>query len=454
MTGSHWQRVERGGAVPADRSSPPSRVWHQMTNAATWASKPGPIIARAEGCFYWDTDGHRIIDGNSGLQNVHIGHGRQEMANVAQAQIRELDYFPIYNSSHILAETLADALHTRMPEYPRFYFLNSGSEAIEAALKLLREYWVLRGEPRRTIVIARQGSFHGTTLGALSSTGPERSALREPFAPLLLEAVHVSDPLTYAGEDDAAATDRLSAELQMVIEESGSDRILGVVAEPVQLYGVPVPPSGYWQELRRVCDHFDIPLVADEIITGFGRVGRLFGLDQWKVVPDIAVLGKGMASGYAPISGVAVGPTVCRVFDEAPDHIFHHISTTAGHPLCCALALENLRIIEDEDLASAAERSGGVLRVLLQEAFAAKPYVSGIRGIGLLNSVLFDPSVVASGGVANAALRSACLELGAHVRVDGQMWFIPPLIIDRTTLEELVAIAAAAADAWAEEFAR
>ena len=433
-------------------SSLPSYVWRQMTNEMAWASNPRPLVARAQGSFYWDTEGRKIIDGNSGLQNLHIGHGRDEIASIAAAQIRELDYFPIYNGSHVLVEKLAHALHARMPAFSRFYFLNSGSEAVEAALKLLREYWLLRDEPGRTIVISRRGSYHGNSLWALAATGSSKRTLRNSFLPFLPEAVHASDPLVRAGESEAQATDRLSAEFRALVEACDPARILGVVAEPVQLSGALVPPQGYWQKIRQICSEFGIPLVADEIITGFGRTGRWFGHEHWGIVPDIVVLGKGIASGYAPISAVGVNAAICEVFDAASDRVFHHISTTAGHPLCCGIALENIRILESEYLVARAERSGKRLRELLQKSFGKKPYVTAIRGIGLLNSVVFDTSVVAQGAVPNAALRSACFERGAYIRVDGQMFFIPPLTTDDGTLEELVAIAAESADRWVSQF--
>jgi adenosylmethionine-8-amino-7-oxononanoate aminotransferase len=431
-----------------------SRLWHQMTSEPEWAVRPFPLVTRAEGSFFWDENGRRLIDGNSGLQNVHIGHGRPEMADAAAAQIRRLDYFPVYNGSHDMAERLADELHRLLPGYHRFYLLNSGSEAVELALKLLAEYWRLRGEPNRTVVLGRKGSYHGATLGALAPTGIP--ALRDPFSSLLIEARHISNPIAVEGESEDEAVARLAMELVSTIEEVGPERILGLFAEPVQLWDVPVPPPAYWSELRRICDAYGVPVAADEVITGFGRTGRWFGLDHWDVAADVIVLGKGLASGYAPISAVGVSRPICDAFDERPGEFLNHISTTSGHPVSCALALENIRILSEESLPSMASRSGERLRTLLEQAFGARPYVKGIRGIGLLNSVQLEMGNQGSSGRAaqNAALRGTLLRSGAYLRVDGQIWFIPPLPTEASTLEELVGIAADATEKWVSEGGR
>jgi putrescine aminotransferase len=262
--------------------------------------------------------------------------------------------------------------------------------------------------------------------------------------------VHVSSPAAREGESEGAATARLGAELSRAIESCGPERVLGVVAEPVQLWDVPVPPAGYWPELRRFCVAYDLPLVADEVITGFGRTGRWFGLDHWGVEADVVVLGKGLASGYAPISAVGVAAPICEVFDAEADRLLHHISTTSGHPLGCALALENIRILGAEGLVERAERAGELLRGLLADAFGGRPYVAEIRGIGMLNCVQLYMGVPPgpARAAANAGLRSALIGHGAYLRVDGQIWFIPPLTTSEPLLEELVQIAADAAGEW------
>jgi len=423
-----------------------------MTNERAWAGRPAPVVTRAEGSFFWDEHGRRLIDGNSGLQNVHIGHGRPEMAAVAAAQVQRLDYFPVFNGSHDVAERLADELHGLLPQSERFFLLNSGSEAMDLALKLLAEYWLLRGESNRTVVIGRRGSYHGGTLGALAPTGIQ--ALRDPFAPLLTETVHISDPVAADGESDDAAVARLGAELSSTIARCGPDRVLAFCAEPVQLWDVPVPPSGYWTEVRRICAAHDVPLVADEVITGCGRTGRWFGLDHREVAADVVVLGKGLASGYTPISAVGVSDRICAVFDSAPDRILHHVSTTSGHPVSCALALENIRIIAEEGLVERASESGELLRDLLHDAFAGRDYVKAIRGVGLLNTVLLEMGARDARATENTTLRNLLLDHGAYLRVDGQIWFIPPLSTESSTLEELVRIAVGAADAWARDRGR
>jgi adenosylmethionine-8-amino-7-oxononanoate aminotransferase len=408
-------------------------------------------MVRAEGSFYWDPSGRRIIDGNSGLQNVNIGHGRPEMAEVAARQIRTLDYFPVYNGTHPAVEELAETLSGLLPDFDRFIFQNSGSEANEAALKLLREYWLLRDQPQRTVVLSRLNSFHGVTLGALASTGRGKAALRQPFEPFLMESVTLSDPTVLPGEDEAAATDRLRRELEETLERVGPERVMALFAEPVQQHRVPVPPKGYFAALHAVCSAHDVPLVADEVITGFGRTGAWFGMESWGATPDLAILGKGLASGYAPISAVAVGARIAAPFDASPDRLFHHLSTTAGHPTACALAVENIRIIEREGLVDRSLQAGEQLRGLLGEAFAGWPDVAAVSGVGMLNSVVFSDRELSLDLASSARLRALCLELGAYIRVDGQLWFIPPLNTDAPTLERLVTIAVEAANAWIAE---
>ncbi len=431
-----------------------SRVWHQMTNAVAWAERPGPCIVRGEGAYFWDADGRRIIDGNSGLQNVNIGHGRRDMAAAAAAQIEQLEYFPVYNGTHPPVEELADALHAKLPHFERFLFLNSGSEASEVTIKLLREYWLLRGEPQRQVLLSRLNSYHGATLGALAPTGRAKGALRQPFEPFLMESHNLSDPTLLDGETEDEGVARLLAELRATIERCGPERIMGLFAEPVQQQDAPVPPAGYFRGLREICDEYEIPLVADEVITGFGRTGAWFGIEHFGITPDIAVLGKGLASGYAPISAIGVSERVLAPFEAESGALFHHLSTTAGHPVACALALENIRILEREDLIVRARTSGEALRRMLREAFDGRSYVAGVTGLGMLSSVVFHPDQVELGLAANAELRAGCLERGAYLRVDGQIWFIPPLTIELDALERLTAIAVSAADAWVSKGGR
>jgi adenosylmethionine-8-amino-7-oxononanoate aminotransferase len=425
-----------------------SRVGHQMIHEPTWAGEPSPMIRKAKGCYFWDIQDRKIFDGNSGLQNVHIGHGHPEMATTAARQIEELDFFPLYSGSHVVAERLADRLHELLPHLERFYFLNSGSEAVEAGIKIVAEYWALRGQPHRNVLVARKGSYHGSTIGALSATGLE--VLRGPFSDLLIRSEFISDPEVEPGESEDQATDRLLTELRDTIRRAGPESILAIVAEPVQLWGARVPPSRYWKGLRDTCDEFDVPLLADEVITGFGRTGKWFGLDHWDVQADVVALGKGIASGYAPISALGIGRKISDVFD-AEGAVFHHISTTSGHPVSSSLALKNIDVIEQEDLVTRSAQNGSHLRDLLQDAFGSKPYVTAVRGIGLLNSVLFDTQLVPSGPEASAGLRRACFNNGAYLRADGQLWFIPPLVATAVQLEALVEMASQAVEDWLAE---
>jgi putrescine aminotransferase len=411
-----------------------------------WAADPPPLVERAEGAFFFDVEGRRLIDGNSGLQNVLIGHGRREMSDVAGRQVAQLDFFPLFNGSHVPAELLAAKLHELQPHLERFHFVNSGSEAVETALKLVREYWVLKGEPERTVIVGREGSYHGATLGALAATGI--ASRREPFAPLLAEAAKLSRPVAHAGESEAAATRRLVDELQVTLERVGADRVMAVVGEPLQLKGMGIPPAGYWPAIRTLCDGYGIPIVADEVITGFGRTGRWFGMNHWGVEADVVTMAKGLCSGYAPIGAVGVSSEIAATFDAGSDGVFHHLSTTAGHPLATALALKNLEIIETEDLVERSAEIGGVLQALLEEAFLGLTCVLDVRGVGMLRSVQFDPAHTPGDATADARLARLCIQHGAFLRADCDLLFAPPLSIDEGVLKELVAIGRSAVDAW------
>jgi adenosylmethionine-8-amino-7-oxononanoate aminotransferase len=422
-------------------------VGHQLVAEPAWAADPAPLIERAHGSLLWDADGRRIIDGNSGLQNVLVGHGRPELAAIAARQIEQLDFVPLFNATHAAVEALAARLHERLPHLQRFYFANSGSEAVETAIKLVRQYWVLRDEPERTVIVARDGSYHGASLGALAATGV--ASRRDPFLPLLPEVARLSRPAAAPGEDDADATARLADELRTTIERCGRERVLAIVGEPLQLKGMTIPPAGYWEAFRAISLEYGIPLVADEVITGFGRTGRWFGLDHSGVTADVVTLAKGLSSGYAPISAVGISDEIAAVFDAA-GAAFPHISTTAGHPVSCALALENIDIIEREGLVELAAASGAFLLERLRDTFAAHPCVADVRGIGLLCSVQLDPARTPGDAGADARLARTCIEHGAFLRADRDLLFAPPLSTETELLEELVAVAARAFADWLE----
>jgi putrescine aminotransferase len=223
---------------------------------------------------------------------------------------------------------------------------------------------------------------------------------------------------------------------------------MAVVGEPLQLKGMGLPPADYWPAIRALCDGYGIPIVADEVITGFGRTGRWFGMNHWGVEADVVTMAKGLCSGYAPIGAVGVSSEIAATFDAGSDGVFHHLSTTAAHPLATALALKNLEIIETEDLVERSAEIGGVLQALLEEAFLDLTCVLDVRGIGMLRSVQFDPAHTPGDATADARLARLCIQHGAFLRADCDLLFAPPLSIDEGVLKELVAIGRSAVDAW------
>jgi len=216
----------------------------------------------------------------------------------------------------------------------------------------------------------------------------------------------------------------------------------------LQLKGMGIPPAGYWPGLRTICDRHGIPIIADEVITGFGRTGRWFGMQHWGVEADVVTMAKGLCSGYAPIGAVGVSAEIAAAFDASPGGVFHHLSTTAGHPLASALALKNLEIIEAEGLVERAATVGGVMQSLLEDAFHELPCVLDVRGIGMLRSVQFDPTRTPGDATADARLASLCIQHGAFLRADSDLLFAPPLSIEEDVLEELVVIGRRAVDLW------
>lgn len=346
------------------------------------------VAARAEGSTIWDTDGRAYLDGSGGAVVVGVGHGRRSVVEAIAEQAGRVAYaHPTAFTSDVL-ERYADALAPHLPmSNPQIYPVAGGSEAMESALKLARAYHVARGEPERWIVFARWGSYHGNTLGALDLSG--RKPLRRPYEAWLGRFRHVSAAYPYrAGEPGANAlgdADELAAELERAIEAAGPGTVAAFVAEPIvgATLAAAVPPEDYWPKIAEVCRRHGVLLVADEVMTGFGRTGRWFGMEHWGIRPDILVGAKGGTSGYVPFGLVAAsGHVHDTVLAEPPG--FVHGFTYSHHAVGAAAALEVIRILEDEDLIVASAAKGERLQALLRDRLGGHPNVGEIRGRGLL----------------------------------------------------------------------
>jgi adenosylmethionine-8-amino-7-oxononanoate aminotransferase len=350
-----------------------------------------PVAVRAHGSTIWDADGRAYLDAAGGAIVVGVGHGRESVARVMAEQAGRVAYAHGTAFTSDALERYAAALVPRLPmDDPAIYPVSGGSEAMESALKLARSYHVARGDTERWIVIARWGSYHGNSLGALDLSG--RKPLRRPYEAWLGRFRHVSAAYPYrAGEPGANAlgdVEELAAELDRAIEAAGPGTVAAFVAEPIvgATLAAAVPPEGYWPAIAEVCRRHGVLLVADEVMTGFGRTGTWFGMDHWGVRPDIVVGAKGGTSGYFPFGFVAASSTVTRaVLDEPPG--FVHGFTYSHHAVGAAVAGEVLRILDDERLVEASAAKGERLLALLHDRLGEHPNVGEIRGRGLLVGV-------------------------------------------------------------------
>jgi adenosylmethionine-8-amino-7-oxononanoate aminotransferase len=353
------------------------------------SADPSPLVAvRAEGSTIWDADGRGYLDAAGGAIVVGVGHGRESVARVMAEQAGRVAYAHGTAFTSEALERYATALAAHLPmDAPAVYPVSGGSEAMESALKLARAYHLARGESERWIVIARWGSYHGNSLGALDLSG--RKPLRRPYEAWLGRFRHVSAAYPYrAGEPGSNALGNaaeLAAELERAIEAAGPGTVAAFVAEPIvgATLAAAVPPEGYWPAVAEVCRRHGVLLIADEVMTAFGRTGRWFGVDHWAVRPDIVVGAKGATSGYFPFGFVAASGSVRdAVLAEPPGFI--HGFTYSHHVVGAAVAGEVLRILEDERLVEASAAKGERLRALLDERLADHPNVGEIRGRGLL----------------------------------------------------------------------
>jgi adenosylmethionine-8-amino-7-oxononanoate aminotransferase len=346
-----------------------------------------PVAVRAEGSTIWDADGKAYLDAAGGAVVVGIGHGRRSVADVMARQAARLSYAHGTAFSNEPLEAYAEALAPHLPvDDPAIYPVAGGSEAMETALKLARAYHLARGEKDRWIVFARWGSYHGNTLGALDLSG--RRPLRRPYEAWLGRFRHVSAAYPYRagdpGSDALGDAAELAAELDRAIEAAEPGTVAAFVAEPIvgATLAAVVPPDEYWPAIAEVCRRHGVLLMADEVMTGFGRTGRWFGLDHWGVRPDLLVAAKGATSGYWPFGLVAAtGEIRDTVLDGGG---FVHGFTYSHHVVGAAVAGEVLRILEAEDLVTASAAKGERLRDLLHERLGQHPHVGEIRGRGLM----------------------------------------------------------------------
>jgi adenosylmethionine-8-amino-7-oxononanoate aminotransferase len=340
-----------------------------------------PKIAYGRGIYLYDEDGRRYIDGSGGSLVVNVGHARTQINDAIQSQLAKVGYVHATMFTSDTLESYSEELTGIVPlSDPKFFFLNSGSEVVEGAMKLARQIQMARGENQRLLIIGRHQSYHGMTLGALSVSG--RRALRGPYLDMMPEAGHIAPPYPYR---DPVSGEESAQRLEDAILRHGKQNVSAFIAEPISgaSMGAVVPPSDYWPIIRQICDHYGVLLIADEVLVGFGRTGKWWGLDHWEIVPDILVTSKGAASGYFPIGFIAAkGQHVELIRREFGD--FNHGGTFSHHAVGAAAGLATLRILKEEQLVDNSARMGVLLGAKLNAALDNHPNVGDIRGRGLL----------------------------------------------------------------------
>jgi adenosylmethionine-8-amino-7-oxononanoate aminotransferase len=363
-------------------------LWMHFTRLGAYENEELPIITRGEGCYVWDQHGKRYLDGLAALFVVAAGHGRKELADAAARQAEQLGYFPIWSYGHPPALELAERLSSLTPgDLNRIFFTTGGSEAVESAWKLARQYFRATGQPQRTKVIARNIAYHGTTMGALAINGIP--ALRAPFEPLAPGAFHVPNTDRYRCRTCAAApacTLECADAIEDVIEYEGADTVAAVFLEPVQNGGGCLPPpEGYFARVREICDRHGVLLVSDEVICAFGRLGHWFGCERYGYLPDIILIAKALTSGYAPLGAMIARDYLVEPFLEG-NRSFAHGITFGGHPVSCAVALANLDIFEREDLLGWVRSNEAEFRARL-DSLLDLPIVGEVRGVGYFYAI-------------------------------------------------------------------
>ncbi|MBS1895117.1 MAG: aspartate aminotransferase family protein [Actinobacteria bacterium] len=425
-----------------------------FTDMAALVSEGTTIIDRGEGCFVFDTAGRRYIDGLSGLYCVNLGHSHgEEIAAAASEQMARLSFSSNWTVAHPPAIELATKLADLAPgSLERVFFTSGGAESVESAWKMAVQFHRANGEPERRKVIARQDAYHGVTMGALAMTGLEEC--RVPFEPFGVPAVHVANTNAYRhpeGADEARMRDALLAEVEATIEREGAGTIAMMIAEPVQnAGGCLVPPAGYWQGLRDLCDRHGILLVSDEVICAFGRLGTWFGAQRLDYQPDMITCAKGLTGAHVPMGGVLISERVAAPFIEGREMYLHGI-TFGGHPVGSAVALASIEIFERENVLDNVMANEPLLRDLLN-GLRDIPIVGDVRGTGHFWAIELvrdqETRETFEGPAAEWLLKDVLsAELwgrGLVCRLDDRtepiVQIAPPLVADRGTIEEIVQI--------------
>ncbi|CUS54700.1 Adenosylmethionine-8-amino-7-oxononanoate aminotransferase [hydrothermal vent metagenome] len=420
---------------------------HPLHNQA--AHESAKIWVGGKGAYIEDSEGNEYIDCLSGLWNNTAGNGRPELADAAAAQMRQMAFVSGYaGSSNPRAIELSERLaHLTYPSINHFYLTSGGGESTDSNIKLARYYWKLKGKPDKTKVISRIWGYHGVTMAAMCATGIP--AYWPMFEPRIPGFSHIPSPYPYLYEaPEGSRSQGIAAadELEKQILEEGADTVAMFIAEPVQgAGGVIVPQEDYFKRIREICDQYEVLLVADEVITGFGRTGKMFGLEHWGIEPDLMQFAKAITSGYFPLGGIGISDEIASVMNDSGSP-WMHAYTYSSHPVGCAVALAMMDIVEKEDFVGQAQTKGKHLLVKLKEALADHPHVGEVRGLGMMCGVelvkdkatkeMFD----ASDGI-GAKVHAETVKRGMFSRVRGDCYCVaPPIVTSESTIDDIASI--------------
>ena len=408
------------------------------------------IITRADGCYIYDGDGNKILDGMAGLWCVNVGYGRKELADAAYEQMLELPYYNTFFKTAtpppvMLAAKIAEKMGGHLSHV---FFNSSGSEANDTVFRLVRHYWALKGQPQRQVFISRWNAYHGSTVAGVSLGG--MTYMHEQGNLPIPGVEHVMQPYSFNdgfGEDPEAFASRAAQAIEDRILAVGPENVAAFIGEPVQgAGGVIIPPESYWPKVEAICRKYGILLVCDEVICGFGRLGQWFGHQHYGIKPDIIAMAKGLSSGYLPISAVGVADFIVAEL-KAHDGDFVHGFTYSGHPTACAVALKNIEIMEREGLIERTRTDTGPYIAKAMASLNDHPLVGEVRTIGLIGAIEIvskkgtNQRFGGREGTAGPIVRDLCIKNGLMVRgIRDSLVFCPPLIISHAEIDQMVTI--------------
>ncbi len=419
------------------------------------------MITSASGVYLQDGHGNRLLDGMAGLWCVNIGYGHKELAEVAAQQMMELPYYNTFfrTATPPVAELSAKVASLLPDNFNRVFFSNSGSEANDSNIRMVHHYWQTKGQPEKRFIISRDNAYHGSTVASATLGG--MSAMHKQGGKLVPSIHHVMEPNIFKfgiNKSDEEVGAMAAKALEDKVLELGPDNVAAFIGEPIQgAGGVIVPPANYWPEIQRICDQYDILLICDEVICGFGRTGNWFGFETLGIKPDLITMAKGLSSGYLPISAIAISDKVNDVVVSDGGE-FAHGYTYSGHPAACAVALRNIEIIEREGLVEKVRNETGPYAQRLLKGLEDHPLVGYTRGVGMFGAFelvknketreRFTPA-----GKVGITCRDHIMRLGAIIRPCGEaMVFSPPLTIEKAELDELFGLIRQALDATAKDW--